>query len=107
MKVEIFVRDIFTDARASVRYRVTRINIMKGDDMSKSTNYYIVHKTGRRLKVSCIGFMHDEKLRRSMLENVAKVEHGRPRDYRIEEEKENEHGHVHGRVATKHDYIQL
>lgn len=70
-----------------------------------STNYYIVHKTGRRLKVSCIGFCHDKKLREGMLHNVAKIEHGRPRDYHIEEEKTMERGN--GRVATKADYQEF
>ena len=62
----------------------------------KSTNYYIVHKTGRRLKVSCIGFMHDDNTRREMLKSVAKLEHGRPKDYSIEKERDIEIG-AHGR----------
>lgn len=57
-----------------------------------STNYYIVHKTGRRLKVSCIGFMHDDKTRKAMLENVAKLERGKPKDYKIEKEADIEIG---------------
>lgn len=53
----------------------------------KSTNYYIVHKSGRKLKVSCVGYMHSKDMRQSMIVQVAKVEHHRPKDYRVEEEK--------------------
>src|SRR2546423_12064047 len=86
MNLHITVRDVLTDNRASVRHRVVSIICQKGKRMI-STNYYIIHKTGRRLKVSCIGFCHDDKLRKAMLQNVAKVEHGRTQDYRIETEQ--------------------
>lgn len=105
MNVRYHVQDILTAHRASVRHRVLYVIIQKGVRMT-STNYYIVHKTGRRLKVSCIGFSHDEKLRQAMLVNVAKIEHGRPRDYRIEKEKDVE-GPLNGRKATQADYKQF
>lgn len=104
MNVAITVRDIFTANRASVNHRVIAVYCQKGKRMV-STNYYIVHKTGRRLKVSCIGFCHDEKLRNAMRLNVAKIEHGRPQDYKIETEQVVEQ--FHGRRATQADYKEF
>jgi hypothetical protein len=105
MNIHYRVQDIYTSERASVRHRVLYVIIQKGKRMT-STNYYVIHKTGRRLKVSCIGFCHDKKLRQAMLENIAKIEHGRIRDYRIEEEKIIERPAI-GRVGTNADYKQF
>lgn len=105
MNIRYHVQDILTANRASVHHRVLYVIIQKGVEMT-STNYYIVHKTGRRLKVSCIGFCHDEKLRQGMLANVAKIEHGRLKDYHIEKERDVE-GPLNGRKATQADYKQF
>lgn len=105
MNFRFIVTDRFTAFRASVKTRVKEIIVQGGSEMT-STNYYIIHKTGRRLKVSCIGFCHDDDLRKSMLKNVAKVEHGRPQDYRIETEQAVEHV-SHGRRATAEDFKEF
>lgn len=55
-----------------------------------STNYYVVHKSGRRIKIMCIGYMHSAETREETRKLIAKVEHGRPKDYHVESEKENE-----------------
>lgn len=60
----------------------------------KSTNYYIVHKTGRKVKISCIGFMYNNETREQTRKMIAKIEHGRIADYRIEEEKSVEHNQM-------------
>lgn len=99
MNIKLTVRDVLTAHRAAVIHRVISIICQEGEEMT-STNYYIVHKTGRRLKVSCIGFCHDKKLREAMRLNVAKVEHGRTQDYKIEEEQT-------GRRGTLADYKEF
>lgn len=55
-----------------------------------STNYYIVHKSGRRLKITCIGYSHSAEMKKETLKQIAKIEHSRPDQYKIETEKENE-----------------
>lgn len=101
-----YVTERLTANRASVRTRVHHVIIQRGKRMI-STNYYIIHKTGRRLKVSCIGFCHDEKLRKAMLLAVAKIEQGRTQDYKIETEKAIEHPDPVGRKGTLADYKEF
>ena len=74
-----------------------------------STNYYIVHKSGRRMKITCIGYSHSDDMKAETLKQIAKVEHGRTQDYRIEKESENELAGkpLRGRNAVEVDYFHL
>ena len=102
--IRYHVSDTYKAHRASVLHRVLYVIIQKGKAM-KSTNYYVIHKTGRKVKVSCIGFCHDEKLQKAMLQSIAKVEHGRVKDYRIEGEHIVEMSN--GSKATQADFKEF
>lgn len=52
-----------------------------------STNYYIVHKSGRKLKISCYGYTHNAEMRDQTRKQIARIEHHREKDYRVETEK--------------------
>lgn len=70
-----------------------------------STNYYIVHKSGRRLKITCIGYSHSAAMKQETLKQIAKIERSRPQFYKIETEKENEGARPrNGRIGIVADF---
>jgi len=57
----------------------------------KGTNYYVIHKaTGRKIKVTLLGFMHTVQQRQSMLDAIAKIERHRADQYKVKLEIEHD-----------------
>lgn len=67
-----------------------------------STNYYIVHKSGRRIKITCVGYCHSDEMKKDTIKMFARIEHARPQDYTIEEEKKGD-----AKVRSKPQYETL
>lgn len=48
-----------------------------------STNYFIMHKSGRRVHVTVLGYKHTRAQQSQMLACLAKAEHHQPKQYAI------------------------